>query len=168
MAIKKAERKSNAGRPTDYREEYAEQAYKLSLLKATQEEMADFFGVAVSTFSKWKLEIQEFSEALSAGKMKADMNVANSLYHSTMDRVVVEKRAIKLKEVYYDENGKRHEKETIEYVDEERAVPGDFKAQSLWLRNRHPDKWREQQHIDNTTNGENINMINLGGGVTTD
>lgn len=43
-----------AGRPTLYREEYAEQARKLCLLGTTDAELADFFNVAVDTINEWK------------------------------------------------------------------------------------------------------------------
>ena len=52
------------GRPTKYKDEYAEQAYKLCLLGATNEDLANFFEVAVSTIDKWISEIEEFSGAL--------------------------------------------------------------------------------------------------------
>ena len=40
-----------SGRPTKYKEEYAEQAYKLCLLGAKDKEMADFFQVSLSTLN---------------------------------------------------------------------------------------------------------------------
>jgi hypothetical protein len=43
-----------AGRPTKYQPEFAEQAYKLCLLGATDPEMADFFEVCVATVQNWK------------------------------------------------------------------------------------------------------------------
>jgi len=68
------------GRPTDYRPEMAEQAEKLCRLGATNEEMADFFGVAVSTIHEWRGVHPEFSDAVKKGKILADAEVANSLY----------------------------------------------------------------------------------------
>ena len=43
------------GRPTKYKHEYAEQTYKLCLLGATDEEIANFFDVNVATINRWKM-----------------------------------------------------------------------------------------------------------------
>lgn len=43
-----------AGRPTDYREEYNEQAYKLCLLGATDAELGDFFNVTEQTINNFQ------------------------------------------------------------------------------------------------------------------
>ena len=69
---KKKTTKNKGGRPTRYKAEYAEQGRKLCLLKYTDKQLADFFGVALSTISKWKIDHKEFSESLRAGKDMAD------------------------------------------------------------------------------------------------
>ena len=43
------------GRPTDYKKEYDEQAYKLTLLGAVDTELANFFNVAEATIHNWKI-----------------------------------------------------------------------------------------------------------------
>ena len=70
-----------AGRPTDYREEYNEQVTKLCKLGATDKELADFFEVAESTINLWKEVHPQFSESIKEGKIQADANVAQALYH---------------------------------------------------------------------------------------
>ena len=42
------------GRPSAYKTEYVDKAYKLCLLGATDKQMADISGVAESTFNLWK------------------------------------------------------------------------------------------------------------------
>jgi len=73
------------GRPTKYKEEYAEQAYKLCLLGHIDDELADFFEVDVSTIHRWKLEHEEFRDSIKKGKEIADGNVVQSLYHFFQD-----------------------------------------------------------------------------------
>ena len=52
------------GRPSKYDPDTMdEQVFKLCLLGATDEEMADFFNVALSTLNLWKKEHPEFSES---------------------------------------------------------------------------------------------------------
>ena len=41
-----------AGRPSSFKTEYIEQAYKLCLLGATDKQMCDFFGVNEKTFTQ--------------------------------------------------------------------------------------------------------------------
>ena len=52
------------GRPTLYQESYPDQARKLCLLNATDEDLADFFDVSVATISNWKNDHPEFLEAI--------------------------------------------------------------------------------------------------------
>lgn len=159
---------NEGGRPTSYKPEYAEQVKKLCLLGATDKDIADFFDVAEATVNNWKLQHVEFLESIKEGKKIADIEIALSLYDGAKDRIVTEKKAIKLKEVFW-KDGKRCEKETVQYVDEERLIPGDFRSQSLWLRNRSPKNWKERQEVDHTTNGKDMNTtIKIGYGTTGD
>ena len=57
-----------AGRPTNYRDEYAQQAGKLAKLGATDKELADFFDVTTTTINNWKVNFPEFLASLKMGK----------------------------------------------------------------------------------------------------
>lgn len=122
-----------AGRPTKYSEELCEQAYKLYLLKATDEEVADFFGVVVATLFNWRDEHPEFLEATENGKLKADAEVAGKLRERALgyshEAVKIFMPAGATEPVYA--------KYTEHY-------PPDTQAASLWLRNRQPEKWRDK------------------------
>ena len=72
------------GRPTKYEERFAEQARKLCLLGATDEELASFFEVNPDTIHEWKKVHAEFSESIKKGKVEADSNVADRLYQRAM------------------------------------------------------------------------------------
>ncbi|MCE6993071.1 helix-turn-helix domain-containing protein [Dyadobacter sp. CY323] len=139
MAKKKAPpgpvTKRPVGRPSAYRDEYAEQARKLCLLGAIDREMADFFGVSEQTLNAWKKEFPEFLEAIRAGKLKADAEVATKLYERACGSEWTEQQAFKLKA------GKGEER--VEIVTVRRAVPPDTNAIALFLHNRRPDLWRK-------------------------
>jgi hypothetical protein len=135
------------GRPTKYKPEYDEQVYKLCLLGAKDTEIADFFEVNEDTIYEWKKVHPSFSEAIANGKTKADMEVANSLYKTANDRVVVKQVPIKTKNVFW-KDGKKIEEEKVEIVEIEEIIPADFRSQSFWLRNRKSDVWREKSEID--------------------
>ncbi len=79
--------KGNKGgaRPTAYRKEYSEKARKISLLGATDKDLANILGVCETTINQWKISHKEFSKALKDGKGIADAEVASSLYQKALD-----------------------------------------------------------------------------------
>ncbi|AMD43229.1 terminase [Acinetobacter phage BUCT629] len=123
---------NEVGRPTKYKEEYNEQAYKLCLLGHTDEELAQFFEIATSTLYEWKLNHPEFAESIKKGKEIADGNVVASLYH----------RAIGYQAP--DIDIKMYEGKIIEtpYI---KHYPPDATSAIFWLKNRQPKKWRDKQ-----------------------
>lgn len=72
------------GRPTEYNPEINEQVFKLCLLGATDEQIADFFGVSRATISNWKNKYPDFLDTLKRGKLGADAEAANSLYQRVL------------------------------------------------------------------------------------
>ena len=69
-----------AGRPSLYKPEFAEQAYGLCLAGATNQELADGFGVGHSTIDNWLRKHPEFALAVRSGRDLADAKVAHGLY----------------------------------------------------------------------------------------
>lgn len=117
------------GRPSLYKPEYAKQATKLAQHGLTDQEIADFFEVHISTLHRWKGEFTEFCDSLKIGKESADDRVERSLYaratgyeHDEVDIRVVDHAIVqtKLRKFY----------------------PPDSTAMIFWLKNRRPDKWR--------------------------
>jgi len=121
-----------AGRPTDYRDEYAEQARKLCILGATDIQIADFFGVAESTFYLWKHTHPEFSESLKIGKEAPDNNVVRSLYRKAVGY------EFESEKVFCTKDG------NIVRADIRVVVPPSDTACIFWLKNRIPSEWREK------------------------
>lgn len=143
-----------AGRPTDYKEEYNEQAYKLCLLGATDKELADFFNVCEATINNWKIDVPEFLESIKKGKDLADANVADRLYQRALG---FEHPSEEIKVV---SNG-QGEGSSIERVPITKIYPPDTTAAIFWLKNRQKDKWRDKQEIDHTTDGDSLNKSQL-------
>lgn len=117
------------GRPSKYKPEFAEQAAKLCALGATDAQMADFFGVAVSTIALWKVQHKDFSDAIKVPKEEADQRVEQSLY----------RRAL----------GYEHDEVDIRVVGGEivkteirKTYPPDTAAAIFWLKNRAG--WRDK------------------------
>lgn len=137
---------ADVGRPTKYKEEYNEQAYKLCLLGHTDEELASFFEVHVSTIHQWKLDYPDFSDSIKKGKEIADMDVAVKLLERAQGAVVVRQQAIKMKDTQYNNEGKKiSEEERIEVVDLVHQEAPDTTALIFWLKNRKSSAWRDKQ-----------------------
>jgi hypothetical protein len=110
------------------------QVLKLCLLSATNEEIADFFGVRVKTLYEWMKKYPSFGEALKKGKEDADSNVASRLYNRAIG---YDFKAIK----FFKHNEDILKQEYIEHV------PPDVTACIFWLKNRQPDKWRDRREV---------------------
>ena len=123
--------KHPGGRPTEYRDAYADLARKLCLLLgATDRDLADFFDVDERTINRWKKVHPEFCQSIREGKLIADTNVVSRLYD----------RAVGMSIVKTHFSTYQGDVTAVEYLEQ---IPPDVKAQSLWLRNRQGDHWKE-------------------------
>lgn len=120
-----------AGRPSKYKAEFCEQAYKLCLMGHTDEELAKFFEVSTFTISKWKIDHKEFSEALKSGKDAADGKVAESLYKRAMGY------SHPAQKIFNDQGAPL----VVDYIEH---YPPDTTACIFWLKNRQRAKWRDK------------------------
>lgn len=125
------------GRPTEYKPEYDEQGYKLTLLGYTDKELADFWGVCEATINNWKLEHCGFLESIKRGKSIADSEIAESLYNRAKGYSHPEDKI-------FCNNGEVIIEPTIKHY------PPDTAAAMIWLKNRQPKLWRDKQEIDHT------------------
>lgn len=121
------------GRPTKYREEYAEQAYKLCLLGHTDADLAEFFEVSEQTINTWKKSHSGFLESVTRGKEVADAEVAASFHKRAVGYQYTETHSEATKE-----GDIRLSKEIV------KEVPPDPGAALNWLKNRQPAKWRDK------------------------
>lgn len=128
-----------AGRPTDYKPKYNEQARKLCLMGYTDADLADFFGVAESTINNWKHDHEGFLESLNAGKAIADAEVTASLYERAKGYSHVETKV-------FCSNGE------IITTDVNKIYPPDPISIKYWLNNRQNTRWREKVETEVTSN----------------
>ncbi len=124
-----------AGRPTKFKDEYIIQANKLTLLGATDEQLADFFEVSVPTLDTWKKEHPEFLGSLKRGKAVFD--------DDTVEKSLCRRANGFMRTV------ERVSKDGIVACMEE--VPPDTTACIFWLKNRKPKEWRDRQEIEHST-----------------
>lgn len=121
------------GRPSMYKEDYADQAYKLCLLGHTDEELAKFFEVSETTINNWKKEHKEFYLALKKGKEVADVEVVMALRKRALGMKLT-KQVLKDGEIY-------------ELEDE---IAPDPTSMIFWLKNRQPKIWRDKQETEHS------------------
>lgn len=134
------------GWPTKYLKEYEEQAYKLCLLGATDEEMGDFFGVDESTINRWKKKYEGFCASIKRGKIYADANVAESFY----------KRACGYE--HPDVHISNYQGD-ITVTDIIKHYPPDTAAGFIWLKNRAG--WKDKQEVKHGVTDETATLLGL-------
>ena len=108
------------GRPSLYDPRFCDLVRRLALLgmPCTMHDLALFFGVVRSTIYLWKSQFPEFSDAIEAGRLRADGLVAEKLFQRAIGYEWVEQQALKVKRVEYHENGEKAlETEEIRVVD---------------------------------------------------
>lgn len=130
--MSEAQETSPLGRPTKYKPEYADLAYKFCLMGATNEKLAEFFDVAVSTVSLWLVEHEDFSDAIKKGRVQADGEIAHALYHRA--------KGYSHKAVKIFADVKSGDEKIVEYTEH---YPPDTAAAFIWLKNRAG--WRDRQ-----------------------
>lgn len=126
-----------AGRPTEYDPSYPEVATKLCKLGAKDVELADFFGVSVTTITNWKTAHPEFLAAVKTAKAEADTRVERSLYERATGYSY---DAVKILTVSLGNN----QGAEVQQVPYREHVPPDPTSMIFWLKNRQPKKWRDK------------------------
>lgn len=128
-----------AGRPSSFKPEYVEQAEKLCLLGATDDEIGAFFKVSTRQVHRWKMLHPEFGHSLKVGKELADDRVKRSLYQRA---VGYRQKAVKI----FMPAG-REEPVYAPFVEQ---IAPDTTAAIFWLKNRCPEEFRDRQHHEHT------------------
>ncbi len=131
------------GTPPKYRPEFVGQAFKLALLGATDAVVARFFEVHPDTIDRWKIKHSDFYGSLKDGKVRADADVADSLYRKALGYEYFEEVVTKIKVSQYEEQ--------VVVTKVLRVVPPDTTAMIFWLKNRQPEMWRDK--IDHAHGG---------------
>lgn len=142
--------KNKGGRPSKFKGLDIEKVRVVARKGWTDVEMASFFGVAESTWYKWKVDYPEFSEALRDWKHEADERVERSLYERACGYSHPEAKI-------FNNGGTEMVVDTIKHY------PPDTTAAIYWLKNRQPDVWRDKTEVDQKNTGEmKIEIVRFG------
>ncbi len=142
----KPSEKVKVGRKTSYKPEYKEEVYKLCLLGAIDEDIADFFGVSVTTLNAWKKRYPTFLKSIKRGKAHADACVAQALFHRACGYTHPEVK------VFCSDGD-------IVAFDTFKHYPPDTAACFIWLKNRAG--WKDKQEHEYGINKETAALLGI-------
>ena len=128
---------SKRGRPSKFDKLNLDQVRKVAQKGWTDEEMADFFEVARSTWYKWKVDFPEFSDALKEWKNCADEIIERSLFERATGYSHPEEKIFQC-------DGNVIRADTIKHY------PPDPTSMIFWLKNRKPDDWRDKRENESS------------------
>jgi hypothetical protein len=135
------------GRLKLYRDSFTELAYKFCMLGADNKRLGELFGVDMERIEHWIATKRDFREAVQMGREIADAEIAHALYHRAKGY------SHKAEKIFYD--GKAGDVVRAEYTEH---YPPDTQAASFWLRNRHPEKWREKTEVAHDGGGFSLHI----------
>ena len=122
------------GRPSKFGTIDMRQVEVLARVGWTDAGMAEFFGVALSTWSEWKEKHGDFREALKDWKREADQRVERSLYERATGYSAPDEKIF------------MHEGKPVR-VETTKHYPPDTTACIFWLKNRDKENWRDAHHV---------------------
>lgn len=126
--------KKKAGRPSNFGKVNPEAVKLMAQRGFTDIEMCKCLHVSEKTWNLWKVKNQDFYEALSNWKAKADESVERSLYERAIGYEHPEEKIF------------CYEGEVIKADTVHKYAP-DVTACIFWLKNRKPKEWRDRSHI---------------------
>ena len=130
------------GRPSPYKPEFCAIARKMCELGATDEDLAEAFGVSDRTIQGWQVTHEDFSAAVAVGKAAVDDLVERRFYNRAIGYSF---DSVKIMQ---------YEGEPV-IVPYREHVPPDTSAAIFWLKNRRRDKWRDRHDVDHGVQSEN-------------
>ena len=134
-------------------QEKINQAYSYALLGLTQWQMAEQFGVSVSTISYWLSTNEAFKQAVETGGRFADAEVAKMLLHRAKgySHPAVKFFKSRVVEKEYDEQGNVIYEKSYDKIIKQpytKQYPPDTKALIKWLQSRNPENWADTWKVE--------------------
>jgi len=147
--------KDERGRPPLYNAKYhCKLVYRLALLNLSETEMCVAMDLSVDVFTDWKRYHVEFKDALNAGRDQADAKVARALFRRAVGWGCLEEEVI---------TRKLKDKDGNEYIETKKVprrkkYPPDVAAIQMWLKNRHPGKWKVNDQLERAPTNVLVNV----------
>ncbi|ARV72206.1 hypothetical protein [Vibrio campbellii] len=115
-----------------YNRTFAPLTYKLCLMGARDQDLADFFEVHRDTIFHWVSLYPEFADTRKKGKMQADAEVAYQLFKRATGTSVRKEKVLSSGAV-------------VAYQEE---LPPDVRAMEFWLKCRDRNNWNPKQQVE--------------------
>lgn len=109
----------------------------------SETQIAYNLGISRATLENYKRDHLDILESLKRGKNQADFKVENALYKKATGYVVKETVAVKCKDIYYDDNNNKCQRERLDIVEIEKEVLAETNAIKFWLINRKQGRWKD-------------------------
>ena len=135
------QKKKPAHRPSKYKAEYAQIAFGMTLIGATDKDLANAFEVDEKTINTWKSRYPKFLQSIKNGKEKADAQVGQRLFSRAMGYDAPDTHIA----VY---EGSVIKTPIIKHY------PPDVTAQIFWLKNRRPKQFRDKPEVEVTVHND--------------
>ena len=116
-------------------------AWSLAIKGATNDEIAEAFGITVRTFIRWKKQFPSLDEAVTHGKDIADAKVERSLYQRATGYAVTDTEKI------IELNPADGSQKPIRVRNIEKHIAPDTMAIMYWLNNRQRIHWSQRQEV---------------------
>lgn len=127
--------------PLKYNAEYHDDwAWSLALKGATDQELAEAFGVSKRTILRWKEDHPSFAESYQKGKDVADAKVKKALYQRAIGYTITDTE--KTIDMDKDGNPKPVRVKTIT-----KTIVPDTMAAMYWLNNRSKGEFSQRQEV---------------------
>jgi hypothetical protein len=121
------------GRPSNHSSDLCERAHNYCLLGATNDELAEFFGVSPRTVDNRIAVHPEFTDAVHRGRAVTDAVVVRALFDRALsDRAKGHSHQVSRTTLY------RGKEQTVTNTV---SYPPDTQACMFWLRNRQREYW---------------------------
>lgn len=122
-------------------------AWSLAIKGATNEEIAEAFGISTRTFIRWRKQYPELDKAVFDGKNVADAKVEKSLYQRAVGYTVTDKETI----VDTDQDGNV---KPVRVKNITKHIPPDTMSCIYWLNNRQRKYWSQKQEVSLSNDNE--------------
>ena len=122
----------------DYHDDWA---WSLALRGATDQDVADAFGVSRRTILRWQEDHPSFYEAYQRGKSIADAKIEKALFERALGYEVTETESV------VDIDPKTGESKPVRVKTNKRKYPPDTMAMMYWLNNRSKGRWSQRQEF---------------------
>jgi len=136
------------GRPSNFGKVNKEAVELMCKRGFTDAETWKCLNVSEKTWTNWKKKNPKFYQSIKDWKDEADEPVERSLYERAKGYSCPETRAQWVESDVFDPSTKEFKRVgRWEYAELTKHYPPDPTSMIFWLKNRHPDRWRDKQDV---------------------